>query len=109
MSQRLTTSPSCLVVEEHDMAVNLQKLLKAAGHQVPSINPILEINTGHPLVKRLKDSDDDRFGDWASLLYEQALLSEGGQLEDPAAFVRRMNDLFVGVTDAGDRGRIILE
>lgn len=109
VSQRLTTSPSCLVVEEHDMAVNLQKLLKAAGHQVPSIHPILEINTGHPLVKRLKDSDDNRFADWASLLYEQALLSEGGQLEDPASFVKRMNDLFVSVTGGEGQGRIILE
>ncbi len=109
VSQRLTTSPSCLVVEEHDMAVNLQKLLKAAGHQVPSIHPILEINTGHPLVKRLNDSADSQFADWACLLYEQALLSEGGQLDDPASFVKRMNNLFVSVTGDAGQGRIILE
>ena len=109
VSQRLTTSPSCLVVEEHDMAVNLQKLLKAAGHQIPGIHPILEINTSHPLVKRLKDSDDSQFANWACLLYEQALLSEGGQLEDPAIFVKRMNDLFVAVTGDAGQGRIILD
>jgi molecular chaperone HtpG len=108
VSQRLTKSPSCLVVEEHDMAVNLQRMLKAAGHHVPGLHPILEINPGHPLVKRLNDGDDAHFADWAHLLYEQALLSEGGQLEDPATFVRRMNDLFVAVTGGEDRGRIIL-
>jgi len=109
VSHRLTKSPSCLVVSEHDMAVNMQKLLKAAGHDVPQIQPVLEINPGHPLIKRLKDDTGGQpFEDWALLLYEQALLSEGGQLEDPAMFVQRMNSLFVGATGAGEQGRIIL-
>jgi len=109
VSHRLTKSPSCLVVSEHDMAVNMQKLLKAAGHDIPRMQPILEINPGHPLVKRLKEGGEDQpFEDWALLLYEQSLLSEGGQLEDPAMFVQRMNNLFVGVTGGDEQGRIIL-
>ncbi len=109
VSHRLTKSPSCLVVSEHDMAVNMQKLLKAAGHDIPRMQPILEINPGHPLVKRLKEGGEDQpFEDWALLLYEQSLLSEGGQLEDPAMFVQRMNNLFVGVTGGNEQGRIIL-
>lgn len=93
---RLTDSPSCLVVEEQDMAVNMQKLLKQAGHTIPNVEPILEINPDHPLVKRLNtESNDKRFEDWAHILFDQAMLSEGGQLEDPATFVSRMNDLLL--------------
>lgn len=96
VSNRLTDSPSCLVVEEQDMAVSMQKILKQAGHAVPNLEPILEVNIEHPLVKRLKDeTDDDRFGDWTHLLFDQAMLSEGGQLEDPSSFVKRMNDLLL--------------
>jgi len=96
VSHRLTRSPSCLVVEQQDMAVNMQKLLKQAGHALPEINPVLEINPTHPLVERLdKESDEQRFADWSHLLFEQAMLSEGGQLEDPAAFVSRTNDLLL--------------
>ena len=96
VSNRLTDSPSCLVVEEQDMAVSMQKLLKQAGHEVPNVEPILEVNIEHPLVKRLKDeADDDRFADWTHLLFDQAMLSEGGQLEDPSSFVKRMNDLLL--------------
>lgn len=109
ISHRLTRSPSCLVVEEGDMAVSLQKMLKAAGHKVPGLHPILEVNPDHPLVLRLKNSGDDpRLADWAQLLFEQALLSEGGQLEDPAAFVQRMNELLVAATGSGGQSRIIL-
>ncbi|MDH4275463.1 MAG: molecular chaperone HtpG [Gammaproteobacteria bacterium] len=98
-SHRLTRSPSCLVVEDQDMAVNLQRMLKAAGHAVPTSNPILELNPTHPLVVKLKGVDDDaRFSDWANLLFEQASLAEGGQLDDPAAFVGRMNDLLMTAT-----------
>ncbi len=98
VSHRLTKSPSCLVVEEQDMAVSLQKILKQAGHAVPNVEPILEINTGHPLVERLQsESDEARFGDWSHVLFDQALLSEGGQLEDPASFVSRLNDLLLSV------------
>lgn len=94
ISNRLTDSPSCLVVEEQDMAVSMQKLLKQAGHSLPDIQPILEINPDHMLVKRLKDqTDDQHFSDWTHILFDQAMLSEGGQLDDPVSFVKRMNEL----------------
>lgn len=96
VSTRLTDSPSCLVVEEQDMAVSMQKILKQAGHEVPNVEPILEINVEHPLVKRLSDEQDDaKFADWSHLLFDQAMLSEGGQLEDPVAFVTRINQLLL--------------
>ena len=96
VSNRLTDSPSCLVVESQDMAVSMQKILKQAGHEVPNVEPILEINIDHPLVKRLTDEqDDDKFKDWSHLLFDQAMLSEGGQLEDPVSFVARINQLLL--------------
>lgn len=96
MSHRLTRSPSCLVLEEHDMAMHMQKILQQAGHSLPVSKPILEINPGHALVQRLKaEGDEQRFSDWSHVLFDQAMLSEGGQLEDPATFVRRLNDLLV--------------
>jgi len=96
ITHRLTTSPACLVVDEHDMSVNMSRLLKAAGQSLPPTRPTLEINPAHPIVKRLNDEQDaKRFADWSQLLFDQALLSEGGQLEDPAAFVRRLNDLLM--------------
>ena len=99
ISHRLTDSPSCMVVEQHDMAVSMQKILKQAGHQLPEIKPILEVNPDHPLVKRLNDeADEKRFEDWTRILFDQALLSEGGQLDDPAAFVSRMNELLLLMT-----------
>jgi molecular chaperone HtpG len=97
VSQRLTDSPSCLVCNEHDMAMHMQRLLKAAGHETPSSKPILEINPQHALVRRLEaESDDARATDLGMLLLEQAQLADGGQLEDPAAFIRRVNALLVG-------------
>ncbi len=96
VSHRLTDSPACLVVEEQDMAVSMQKILKQAGHAVPTVEPILEINPGHPLVKVLEDdSKADQFNDLTLTLFEQAMLSEGGQLEDPSGFVTRMNKLLI--------------
>ena len=93
---RLTESPACLVADEHDMTANLQRMLKAAGQKVPMSRPILEINTHHPLVQRLQaETDEARFGDLAAVLFDQSLLAEGGQLEDPAAFVKRLNQLMV--------------
>ncbi|MEN6587499.1 MAG: molecular chaperone HtpG, partial [Sulfuricella sp.] len=90
ISHRLTSSPACLVAGEHDMSGNLERLLKAAGQNVPTTKPILEINPKHALVQRLKDqADSDKFSDWSHILFDQALLAEGGQLEDPATFVRR--------------------
>ena len=94
VTHRLTDSPACIVAGEHDMSVNLERLLKAAGQKGTSTKPILEINPQHALVARLRDEGDEaRFADWAHLLFEQALLAEGGQLEDPASFVRRLNGL----------------
>jgi molecular chaperone HtpG len=99
VSTRLTDSPSCVVADEHDMAAHLQRMLKQAGHAVPASKPILEINPAHALVSRLKgESDERRFADWSSLLLDQALLSEGGQLEDPVSFVNRLNDLLQEMT-----------
>ena len=96
VSTRLTNSPSCLVVEQQDMAVSMQKILKQAGHEVPNIEPILEVNVEHPLLKRLNDEQsDEKFSDLSHLLFDQAMLSEGGQLEDPVAFVTRMNQLLL--------------
>jgi molecular chaperone HtpG len=99
VSQRLTDSPSCLVMGEHDMPVHMQQMLKQAGHQVPEMKPDLEINPGHPLVSRLKDETDAaRFSSWSNVLLDQAMLSEGGQLDDPVAFVNRLNELLLDVT-----------
>ena len=96
ISHRLTDSPSCLVLEEHEMAVHLQQVMKQAGHSLPDSKPILEVNPDHALVRRLKDEQDqDRFAEWSHLLFEQAMLSEGGQLEDPSTFVKRMNAILV--------------
>jgi molecular chaperone HtpG len=99
ITHRLTNSPSCLVVEEEEMAANLQRMLKSAGHAVPTSQPILEINPSHALIVRLNDElNADKFDDWANILFEQALLAEGGQLEDPGTFVNRLNDLLVGLS-----------
>ncbi len=93
---RLTDSPACLVADQHELGANLERLLKAAGQQVPGSKPILEINARHPLLQRLKsETDQQRFNDWAHVLFDQALLSEGGQLEDPAGFVKRLNQLML--------------
>ncbi|MBW8363734.1 MAG: molecular chaperone HtpG [Rhizobium sp.] len=94
VTHRLTDSPACLVTGEGDMSANLERLLKAAGQAAPTVKPTLEINPSHALVTRLNsESDEARFADWANLLFEQALLAEGGQLDDPASFVRRLNGL----------------
>jgi len=99
VSQRLTDSPSCLVMGEQEMAVHMQQMLKQAGHEVPETKPDLEINPGHALVSRLKDeTDDDRFGRWSNVLLDQAMLSEGGQLDDPVGFVNRLNALLLEMT-----------
>ena len=93
---RLTSSPACLVADEHAMSANLERMLKAAGQNVPGSKPILEINPHHPLVQRLKgEADEARFGDWSHILFDQALLAEGGQLNDPATFVKRLNELLL--------------
>ncbi|WP_322070606.1 molecular chaperone HtpG [Paraburkholderia bannensis] len=91
---RLTDSPSCLVADEGDMSGYLQRMLKAAGQSAPDMQPILEVNPEHPLVKALH-TDSANFGDWCHLLFDQALLAEGGALEDPASFVKRTNALLL--------------
>jgi molecular chaperone HtpG len=106
VSHRLTDSPSCLVVEQHDMAVSMQKLLKQAGHTLPESKPVLEINPQHPLLQWLHtEQDPQRFEDWTWILFDQAWLSEGGQLDDPAAFVNRMNELLLLLTGEGQPGK----
>ncbi len=97
VSSRLTDSASCLVSDEGEISGHLERLLKQAGQTAPARKPILEINTGHPLVAPLK-VDSSRSAQWATLLFDQAVLAEGGQLEDPAGFVRRLNDLLVGLS-----------
>jgi len=98
VTHRLTSSPACLVAGEHDMGANLERLLKAAGQAVPNSKPILEINPHHALVQRLNEqTDSDKLKDWSAILFDQALLAEGGQLEDPAAFVRRLNALWLAM------------
>jgi len=94
VTHRLTDSPACLVAGEHDMNANLARLLKAAGQAAPTSQPILEINPQHPVVQRLK-AEEKHFDDWASVLFDQALLAEGGQLDDPASFVKRVNHLML--------------
>ena len=103
VTHRLTDSPACLVSDEHGISTNLERMLKQAGRNVPELRPILEINPRHPIVQRLKDETDDRrFEDWSRILFDQATLAEGGQLDDPAAFVRRLNDVLL--TLAGHAG-----
>jgi molecular chaperone HtpG len=94
---RLTDSPACLVADEHELSANLVRMLKAAGQNAPESKPILEINPNHPLVTRLKyeDAAGPRFGDWAHILFDQAMLAEGGSLTDPAAFVKRLNEMLL--------------
>ena len=97
---RLTDSPACLVADENELSGNLLRMLKAAGQNAPDSKPILEINPNHPLVTRLKyeSADSAQFGDWAHILFDQALLAEGGALSDPASFVKRLNEMLLATT-----------
>lgn len=96
ISHRLTNSPSCLVADEHDMGAQLQRLLKAAGQQIAEVKPIFELNPEHMLVKKLQaEQDEESFKDWTHILFDQAVLAEGGQLKDPALFVQRVNKLLL--------------
>jgi molecular chaperone HtpG len=101
-TERLTDSPACLVADEHGPSMNLERMLKAAGQNVPNVKPVLEINAAHPIVRRLKaETDDQRFADWSQILFDQATLAEGGHLEDPAAFVKRLNELMLTLAGEG--------
>ena len=93
ITHRLTDSPACVVVGEHDIGFQMRRLMEAAGQPVPESHPILELNPEHPLIKGLEQAADERFNDLASVLLEQAILAEGGHLDDPAAYVKRMNRL----------------
>ena len=99
VTDRLTDSASCLVSAEGDISGTLERLLKQSGQQAPERKPILEINPQHPLVKQLL-TQTTRFDDWSSLLFDQALLAEGGKLDDPSGFVKRMNELLLALTMA---------
>ena len=95
-TSRLTDSPACIVTDEHDPSSQMVKLMKAVGQKAPEVKYILEINAGHPLVTRLEQlGDDSQLGEWAELLLDQACLAEQGGLEDPSAFVRRVNRLLL--------------
>lgn len=97
-STRLTSSPACIVMGEHDMALHMQQLLKQMGQDMPASKPVLEVNPTHPILDLLdREQDDDRFANWSRLLLDQAMLAEGGQLADGAGFVKRMNEMFVAM------------
>jgi len=99
VTHRLIDSPACLISQAHGMSTNLERLLKASGQEVPITKPILEINPKHPIVERLKsESDETRFSDWSQILFDQATLAEGGQIDDPATFVRRLNELMLALS-----------
>ena len=96
VTHRLTDSPACLVVGEQDMGNQMRKLMEAAGQATPAAKPTFEINPTHPLVIKLNDEvDEDRFGDLSEILFDQANLAEGGKLDDPAAYVNRLNKLLL--------------
>ena len=103
-TSRLTDSPACLV-SDHAMSRNLERILKEAGQATPSFQPVMEINPRHPIVEQLsEETDEERFSKWSQLLFDQALLAEGGQLDDPAGFVKRLNELLLALT--GTKSRI---
>ncbi len=99
VSSRLTESPACLVVDDYDMSQNLARVLKQLGQDAPMPKPIIEINLEHPLLQRMdSEVDEDKFGELAKLVFDQALLAEGGQLDDPAGFVHRLNRLMLDMS-----------
>jgi len=103
VSSRLTASPACLVADEHDLGAHLERVLRAAGQDVPAAKPIMELNPRHELVRRLERLDDDgSFADWALLLFDQAALSEGRRLEDPAGFVQRLNGVLTALAGTAE-------
>jgi molecular chaperone HtpG len=101
LTHRLTDSPACLVSEAHGMSRHLERLLREAGQPLPASKPVLEVNPDHPIVQRLRrEADEAVFADWSHILFDQALLAEGGELQDPAMFVKRLNKLTLAL--AGD-------
>ncbi|MGE4349993.1 MAG: molecular chaperone HtpG, partial [Candidatus Berkiella sp.] len=97
LTERLTISPACIVVDEDQMTSQMERLLRSAGQDI-KLKPILELNPQHLLVQRLKEEgNQEHFKDLSYILYDQAVLSEGGQLEDPATFVKKFNELLLNV------------
>ncbi len=91
MTHRLTDSPACVVLSENDMGFQMRRIMEAAGQPLPEVKPILELNPEHALVNRLESADEASFGDLARILLDQAIIAEGGHLDDPAAYVKRLN------------------
>jgi molecular chaperone HtpG len=101
LSRRLTDSPACVVADAHGMSRHLERVLREAGERIPATKPILEINPDHPIIQRLKrETDQTLFADWAQVLFDQCLLAEGSALEDPAAFVKRLNNVTLALAGA---------
>ncbi len=99
VTHRLTDSPACLATGEHDMGAQMRKIMEAAGQKMPDTKPVFELNTDHPLVQKLDhEQNEDRFGELASILFDQACLAEGRQLEDPAAYIGRLNKLLLDLS-----------
>lgn len=96
MTNRLKDSPSCIVTEDHDMGANIQRILKAAGQEIPNVLPVLELNPKHPLVTELNSRGDAEFAQWCDILLNQAILAEGGHLENPAEYIKAVNALLAG-------------
>jgi len=100
VTHRLTDSPACLVVDEHDMGAQMRRIMEAAGQSLPESKPIFELNPEHPLIQKLDlEADEERFGDFVSVLFDQACLAEGRQLDDPGSFTRRLNKLLLQLCD----------
>ncbi len=98
-TNRLTDSPACIAVGEYDLNLQMRKILEAAGQPVPSSKPIFELNLEHPLVRKLDaETDEERFNELAAILFDQASLAEGGQLDDPGSFIRRLNKLLLDLS-----------
>ena len=96
ITHRLIDSPACLVVDENDMSANLERMLKSAGQEIGDTKPILELNPNHPIVINLKDEEDNNsVSDWSLILFDQATLTEGGQLKNPSGYVKRLNKLLL--------------
>ena len=100
-SKRLTQSPVCLVLADHAMGVQMRRIMEASGQAMPEVKPIFEFNPDHPLLQRLDaEPDEDRFAELVEVLFDQASLAEGGTLQDPGAYVERMNRLLLQLLDS---------
>ncbi|BBI50153.1 hypothetical protein HORIV_25740 [Vreelandella olivaria] len=93
ITHRLTDSPACVVLPEHEMGYQMRRIMEAAGQPLPEVKPILELNPDHALVARLESAEGDLFGQLAHILLDQAIIAEGGHLDDPAAYVKRLNSV----------------